>query len=62
LDNDLRNDTKAGQDENIDLRMPKESEKVLIEDWVTPAGRVEERRIKISVCQKYCDCPSEDRQ
>jgi len=40
----------------------KESEQVLVKDWITTAGWVEEGGIKISIKEKYCDCTCQNRQ
>lgn len=48
--NDVRNNTKAWKNKNINLRMAKESEKMLVKNRITPTGRIKERSIKITVC------------
>lgn len=56
----MRNSAKSWEDENIDFRMAEESEKMLVENWVSSARRVEEGGIEVSVCQKYCDSSGEN--
>lgn len=50
--------TKAREDKDIDFRVTKESEQMLVKDRVPPSSRVKEGCIKVSVCEKYCDAGS----
>lgn len=47
----MGNHPKAWKDKNIDFGMSEESEEVLVKNWVSSSGRVEEGGIKVSVCQ-----------
>jgi hypothetical protein len=40
MSNNVGNYTKPREDEDIHFRVPEESEKMLVEDWVPPTGRV----------------------
>lgn len=41
--------SKPGEDEDVDLWVTKESEEVLVQDWVSPSSWVEEGCVKISI-------------
>lgn len=41
----MRDDAEAWEDKNIDFRVAKESEQMLIENWVSASGRVKEGSI-----------------
>jgi hypothetical protein len=45
----MRYNTKSWKNKNIDLRMTKESEEMLIKDWIAPTSRVKEGSIKITI-------------
>ena len=45
--------SEAGEDENINLWVAKESEKVLVENRVSASCRVEEGCVKVPVCKKH---------
>jgi hypothetical protein len=47
--NNMRYNTESWKNENVDLRMTKKSEKMLIENWITTTSRIEERSIKITI-------------
>jgi len=43
--NNMRDDTKPWKNKNINFGVTKESEEVLIKDWVSSSGRVKEGSI-----------------
>jgi hypothetical protein len=45
----MRYNTESWENKNIDLRMTKKSEKMLIKNWITPTSRIEEGSIKITI-------------
>jgi len=47
--NNMRYNTKSWKNKNIDLRMTKKSEKMLIKNWITPTSRIKEGSIKITI-------------
>jgi hypothetical protein len=47
--NNMRYNTKSWENENVNFRMTKKSEKMLIKNWVTPTSRIKERSIKITI-------------
>ena len=50
---DLRNNAKGRQNQDIDLGMPKKPEDMLEHNWVTTPGWIEKRRAKMTVCKKH---------
>lgn len=40
--------------------MTKKSKEMLVEDWVPPAGGVEEACVKVTVCKEHGNAPGED--
>ena len=58
----LAHDPEARQDHDVDLGMAEEPEKVLVEDRVAAARRVEEVRAEIAVGQQHGDRAREHRQ
>lgn len=47
---DLGHHPEAREDENVHFRVAKKSEEVLVEDGISPAGGIEERRVKVAIC------------
>jgi hypothetical protein len=45
----MRHNTESWENKNIDLRVTKKSEKMLIKNWITPTSRVKEGSIKITI-------------
>jgi hypothetical protein len=45
----MRYNAKSWKNENVNLRVTKKSEKMLIKNWVTPTSRVKERSIKVTI-------------
>ena len=60
--NDVADDAKAGQDQNIHFRMTEEPEQMLEQDRVTAARRIKEGGAKIAVCQQHGDAASQHGQ
>ncbi|KAF1854768.1 hypothetical protein Lal_00013172 [Lupinus albus] len=59
---DLADDAEARQDHDIHFGMAEEPEQVLVQDRVTTAGRIEERRAEVAVRQQHGDRRGENRQ
>jgi hypothetical protein len=45
----MANNTKAGKNKNVNLRVPEESEKVLIKDGVSSTDGVEEDSFEVTI-------------
>lgn len=58
----MRDNAETRENKDIDLWVPKKSEKVLVEDWITPTGRVEESCVKITVCKEHCNARCQNRE
>lgn len=58
----MRDYTKSRKNQNINFRVAKESEQMLIKDGVSTSGRVKEGCVEVAVCKKYCDAGSKDRE
>jgi len=52
MSNNLGNYTKARQNQNIYLGVPKEPKQVLVQNWITATGRIKERSIKVPIMPK----------
>lgn len=50
--------SKPGQNENVDFRVTKESEEMLVKNWVSSPGRVEEGSVQVSVREEHCNAGS----
>ena len=53
--NDLGDDAKGRQDQDVHLRMTKEPEDVLEHHWVATAGRIKESGAKVTVREEHRD-------
>lgn len=47
----MANDTEARKNKNVNLRVPEESEKVLVKNRVSSTNGIEEHRFEITVHQ-----------
>lgn len=56
----MGNYSKSWEDEDIDFRMTKESEEVLIKDRVTAPCGIKESGVEVSVSEEYCNSCSKD--
>lgn len=52
------NHAEAGEDENVDFGVPKESEEVLVKDGVSSTGRVKEGGVEVSIRKEHGDAGS----
>jgi hypothetical protein len=59
---DLADDAEARQDHDVDFGVAEEPEQVLVEDRVTAASRIEERRAEVAIGDQHGDGRSQDRQ
>jgi hypothetical protein len=53
----VANNSKSWKNKNIDFRVAKESEQVLVQDWVASPDRREEDSLEITVSKKHCNSP-----
>lgn len=52
----MTNNTKTGKNKNVDLRVPEESEKVLVEDRVSSTNGVEEYSFEVTIKKEHGNC------
>jgi hypothetical protein len=51
----MGNYSESRENQNVNLRMSKESEQMLVKDRISPTRRVKERSIEVTICEKYSD-------
>ncbi|KAF1857671.1 hypothetical protein Lal_00014188 [Lupinus albus] len=59
---DVRHDAEGRQDHDVHFGVTEEPEQVLVQDRITAAGRVEERRAEVAIGQQHRDGAREHRQ
>jgi hypothetical protein len=61
MGDNMGNYSEGWKNKDIDFRVSEESEEVLVKDWIPSPYGVEECSVKISVCKKYSNSCSENR-